>query len=52
MVDILKPRRIGIALDFDGTLVDSNPKIYRRVAETWRRKYNHKLYWLRGENEH
>ena len=39
MIEIWIPGKIGIALDVDGTLVDTNFECYKRVSEAWKRKY-------------
>jgi len=38
-MDILIPRRIGIALDCDGTLLDTNRECYKRTCEAWAKIY-------------
>ncbi len=40
MVEIINPKKIGIALDVDGTLVDTNFECYQRTKEAWEEKYN------------
>jgi len=39
MVEILLPQKIGIALDVDGTLVDTAFECYKRTKEAWEHKY-------------
>jgi len=39
MVDVIIPSNIGVALDIDGTLVDSNRECYQRVCEVWESEY-------------
>ncbi len=40
MAGIINPTKIGISLDVDGTLVDSNRECYQRVCEVWKAQYN------------
>ena len=40
MSHIIIPSKIGISLDVDGTLVDSDRECYKRVCEAWSRQYD------------
>jgi phosphoglycolate phosphatase-like HAD superfamily hydrolase len=40
MAEVIIPSKIGIALDVDGTLVDTNFECYQRTKEAWETKYN------------
>jgi beta-phosphoglucomutase-like phosphatase (HAD superfamily) len=40
MTNIIIPHKIGVALDVDGTLIDTNRECYERVREAWQDKYH------------